>query len=100
MKFKLGQVNTTRDWLDGLANQIAEEHDLLNHGQVGELVGHYLFTRKNAKKMAENDDSHENPGKGDENLLEKLKSHPDVEYYAPQGHCYEIFKIVKIFLIY
>ena len=85
----MGELNTTRDWLDGLANQIAEEHDLLNHGQVGELVGHYLFTRKPGKKnksdkltltTRKNHEDHEES----EELLEKLKSHPDVEYYAPQ----------------
>ena len=86
----MGHVNTTRDWLDGLANRIAEEHDLLNHGQVGELVGHYLFTRKKVKKSTPNAQIHENEiekVEGEENLLDKLKSHPDVEYYAPQGNC-------------
>ena len=86
VKFKLGHLNTTRDWLDGLANRIAEEHDLLNHGQVGELVGHYLFTRKKERKNTNKQTSFENEEiEKDGNLLEKLKSHPDVEYYAPQG---------------
>jgi len=85
VKFKLGHLNTTRDWLDGLANRIAEEHDLLNHGQVGELVGHYLFTRKKERKNTNKQTSSENEEiEKDGNLLEKLKSHPDVEYYAPQ----------------
>lgn len=85
VKFKLqGHLNTTRDWLDGLANRIAEEHDLLNHGQVGELVGHYLFTRKKERKNTKIFEENEEIEK-DGNLLEKLKSHPDVEYYAPQG---------------
>ena len=89
----MGELNTTRDWLDGLANQIAEEHDLLNHGQVGELLGHYLFTRKPGKKNKTNKltlannkmKNHEEQNEESEELLEKLKSHPDVEYYAPQG---------------
>ena len=93
----MGELNTTRDWLDGLANQIAEEHDLLNHGQVGELIGHYLFTRKPGKKKSKTDKlklttkkSGEEPVEESEELLEKLKSHPDVEYYAPQGSFFDI----------
>ena len=60
-----------------MANQIAEEHDLLNHGQVGELIGHYLFTRK--------PDELEIVLPETEVLLEqRLRRHPHVEYYSPQ----------------
>ena len=45
-KLRASDINSTRILFDELAEQIAREHDLLNHGQVGELIGHYLFTRR------------------------------------------------------
>ena len=77
VKLKTNPKNISRDLLDGMANQIAEEHDLLNHGQVGELIGHYLFTRK--------PDELEIVLPETEVLLEqRLRRHPHVEYYSPQ----------------
>jgi hypothetical protein len=77
VKLKTSPFNDSRDWLDGLANQIAEEHDLLNHGQVGELVGHYLFTRKpeEIERIFPETETQ---------LEQRLRRHPHVEYYSPQ----------------
>jgi len=77
VKLKTNPLNVSRDWLDGLANQIAEEHDLLNHGQVGELVGHYLFTRKP-------DEIETDLPETEIQLEQRLRRHPHVEYYSPQ----------------
>lgn len=77
VKLKTNPLNVSRDWLDGLANQIAEEHDLLNHGQVGELVGHYLFTRKP-------DEIETDLPETETQLEQRLRRHPHVEYYSPQ----------------
>ena len=70
MAIKLRHENKTRDEFDRLADTLALEHKLVNHGQVGELVGHYLFS-----PMAELDGL---------DKLAKLEKHPSVAYFAPQ----------------
>jgi len=52
-KLRASDINSTRILFDELAEQIAREHDLLNHGQVGELIGHYLFTRRPDEESTE-----------------------------------------------
>ena len=75
MAVKLRFRNESRDSLDLLAQQFAKEHDLLNHGQVGELLGHYLFSPIETHLSYHH-----------ETFAERMKSHPNVEYYAPQIH--------------
>ena len=71
---KLRFQNQSRDSLDQLAAEFAAEHDLENQGQVGELLGHYLFTPI-SRTHVEQRNNH---------LLRRIRSHPSVEYYAPQ----------------
>lgn len=47
VKLKFGKANATRDRLDQAADNIAEEHGLTNHGQIGELKGDHANTNYN-----------------------------------------------------
>ncbi|XP_022093026.1 proprotein convertase subtilisin/kexin type 7-like isoform X2 [Acanthaster planci] len=68
---------------DENAHRIAKEVDLLNDGQVGELLNHYLFvhTSYNASLNGTDDQELRRIQEATEN---KLRRHPDVEWFHQQ----------------
>ncbi|XP_071510432.1 proprotein convertase subtilisin/kexin type 7-like [Diadema antillarum] len=75
-------VNRTR--VDSLAHLVAEDLGLRNHGQVGELVGHYLFATDSYHQALNGSMNWDLVGKIRSQTEAALAQHPLIEWFNQQ----------------
>lgn len=93
LKFDVSENESVGDEeLDQIADQVAEEHNLINEGQIGALRGHYLFKKipqsSVLSEQPEPDVNFEqnvefNPT-SNKKMNKDLKLHPHIEWHSPQ----------------
>ncbi|XP_038065409.1 proprotein convertase subtilisin/kexin type 7-like [Patiria miniata] len=86
VKFRTASHRKTvqRTDYDEIANRIAKEVDLLNHGQVGELLNHYLFVHASYNATLNGTDDQTELRRIQGETETKLREHPDVQWFHQQ----------------
>ncbi|XP_071806358.1 proprotein convertase subtilisin/kexin type 7-like [Asterias amurensis] len=86
VKFRTSEHRKTvqRTDYDQIAHRISRELDLLNHGQVGELLNHYLFVHASYNKTLKGAEDHADARLIQQDTEARLQKHPDLEWFHRQ----------------